>query len=115
ADSADVITPLSGSTTALVYGASGAALDSFDSIGNWLAPSWSGSTTADSSTFGIVASPRQEGTGSARLHYDWTEGTKLREYNSASDNFPNTATIRISVYGDNSGHTLRLFLRDSVD
>ncbi len=114
-DSPDVITPLNGSTTALNYAPASPMTDSFDSIGSWQLPSFSGTTTADSSTFKIVSSPKRQGSGSADLNYNWTEGTVLREYNAGGVQFSNTATFSIWVYGDNSGHTLRLFMRDIAD
>lgn len=114
-DSPDVITPLNGAMAALAYAPASPISDSFDSIGSWQTPGFSGSTTADSSTFGIVSSPKREGSGAADLNYNWSLGTILREHNTGGATFPNNATFSIWVHGDNSGDTLSMFLRDTAD
>lgn len=111
----DTLNTAGGSTSAMVYGsASGTTLiDAFDAIGGWQAPSFSGQTTADSSTFGIAGSPVRQGTGSGNLGYNWTLGTFIREYNSALPQFPAASDFGIWVHGDNSGHQVRITLRDT--
>lgn len=111
----DTLNTAGGSTSAMVYGsASGAvSLDAFDSIGGWQAPSFSGQTTADNSTFGIAVSPVRQGTGSGNLAYNWDLGTFIREYNSSLPQFPAASNFGIWIYGDNSGHQVRICLRDS--
>lgn len=113
ADSCDVITPTGGSSAALSY--RNPPYESFDSIAGWNQPSASGTTTAKDSTFASVTSPRREGTGAARLAYNWAQGNIVRVYSSSKPNIANTSKISIWVYGDNSGHSLRFFVRDPVD
>ncbi len=110
----DVITTSAGSIAALYYGGSATLLDAFDSIGGWKDPNFSGQTNADAaSTFEIVSSPVLQGMGSGRLYYVWGSGNFIREYNSALPEFPAASTFSLWVYGDNSGHSVRLAVRDS--
>ena len=113
-DSADVIAPFSGSTAAMYYGGGTTTVDSFDAIAGWQDPNWSGSTTAAAaSTFAIVTTPKREGTGSGDIYYDFSTGTFLREVTTTRPSFPISAPLSVWVYGDNSGHQVRLCVRDS--
>lgn len=116
-NSPDVILPAEGGVSALTYGlAAGATVvDSFDGIGGWRQPSFSGQTNADpSSSFAIVGSPAREGNGSGRLNYVWgAEGNFIRLYNSSLTEFSGASNFSIWVFGDNSGHEVRVCLRDS--
>lgn len=114
-DSPDALTPVNGGVAALTYSAGRVQTDTFDSVGSWQAPSFSGSTTADSSTYAAVSNPRRQGSGSGDLGYNWTQGTVLREYNSGGATFSNNVTFSLWVYGENSGDTLRLLMRDMGD
>jgi len=114
-DYPDVIAPAGGSTVAMYYAsATGSSIDNFESIGGWRDPNYSGQTNADdASTFTIASSPTYEGFGSGDLYYVWETGNFIREYNSTQPQFPVSATFSIWVYGDNSGHEVRIALRDS--
>lgn len=110
----DVITTSGGSIPALYYGGGATLLDSFDTIGGWKDPNYAGQTNADAAcTFAIVSSPVMQGTGSGDLYYVWGTGDFIREYNSALPEFPAASTFSIWVYGDASGHSVRIALRDS--
>jgi hypothetical protein len=112
----DVLTPTGGSTAAMVYGGAVGTqtLDDFETIGGWRQPSFSGQTNADpASTFGIVTTPVRTGSGSGELYYVWGTGDFIREYNSNLPEFPAASDFSIWVNGDNSGHRVRIALRDS--
>jgi hypothetical protein len=110
----DVVTPVGGSVAALYYGGGTAVVDSFDSLGGWKDPNYSGQTDADAAcTFGIVTSPLLQGSGAGDLYYVWGTGNLIREYDSSLPQFPSTSTFSIWVYGDGSGHSVRIALRDS--
>lgn len=109
----DVISPVGGSTAALEYGGGTTPLHTFDTLGGWQDPNYSGSTNADPAcTFTIVSNPKRQGTGAGDLYYVWGTGTFIREYNSSLPTIPAGALISIWVYGDNSGHEVRLCIRD---
>lgn len=114
-DYPDVIAPAGGSTVAMHYASgTGTSIDNFESIGGWRDPNYAGQTNADdASTFTIASSPTYEGSGSGDLYYVWETGNFIREYNSTQPQFPVSATFSIWVYGDNSGHEVRIALRDS--
>lgn len=116
-NSPDIIVPAEGGIQALSYGeaAGTTVVDSFDGIGGWRQPSFSGQTNADpSSSFAIVSSPSREGSGSGRLSYVWgADGDFIRLYNSNLTEFNGDVDFSIWVYGDNSGHEVRVCLRDS--
>ncbi len=112
----DVISPLNNAIPAMEYGnsASSNSVDTFDSIGGWKDPNYSGQTNADAaSTFVITSSPVKQGTGSGDLYYVWGIGNYIREYNSALPEFVADSDFTIWIYGDNSGHQVRICLRDS--
>lgn len=118
-ESADVIAPNSGSVAAMRYDAVN-RLDGFESQGSWQDPNFSGSTNADAaSTFTIASSPVLAGSGSGRLHYVWGAGSFIRTFNNAnptsSIEIPASSNLRISVFGDGSGHNVRICVRDVVD
>lgn len=117
-DSADVIAPLNGSTACMSYNSPGGAtsLDGLNAIGGWQDPNFSGQTNADlTSTFQIVTTPKREGTGAADLYYVWGTGTYIREYNATRPSFPSNSVLSVWVYGDGSGNTLQLCVRDAND
>lgn len=110
----DVITNTGGSIAALTYGGGETLIDGFNDLGGWKDPNYSSQTTADAaSSFAIVSSPVLEGSGSGDLYYVWGSGSYIREYNSTLPEFPANSTFSIWVYGDNSGHQVRICLRDS--
>jgi hypothetical protein len=115
--SPDVLLPAEGSTTALIYGqaAGTTQVDPFDAIGGWRQPSFSSQTNADpSSSFAIVTSPVRQGSGSARLSYVWGEsGNFIRVFNQSLTEFNGASDFSLWVFGDNSGHEVRICLRDS--
>jgi hypothetical protein len=112
----DVLNTASGSVAAMEYSnlSGTVTLDGFESIGQWRQPSFSGQTNADpSSSFGIVSSPVRSGVGAGRLNYVWGTGNFIRLYNQGLPQFPAASDFSIWVNGDNSGHRLRVCLRDS--
>ena len=111
----DVITTVSGSVAALSYGGGATLVDAFDVIGGWKDPNFSAQTNADAaSTFDISAAQVRQGTGAGRLYYVWGAGNFIRQYNSALPAFAAAgATFSLWVYGDNSGNTVQICLRDS--
>ena len=115
----DVIQPVGGAGTALEYGGSTGNdydIDNFEDSGGWKDPNYSSQTNAGAdSTFGISTSPVYEGSGAGDLYYVWDTGNFIREYNSSLPEFPASATFSIRIYGDNSGHQVRICLRDSDD
>jgi len=118
-DSADVLSTSGGSLAAMTYDNTTTTLDGLNAIGLWQAPSFSGTTTADDSTFGIVTTPTLEGSGSGRLNYNWALGTLIRERaanpNASLPTFNADSDFGIWVYGDNSGNQFRISFRDPVD
>ncbi len=113
---ADVLSPMNGSTAALAYGSgSGTQLDSFDSLGSWKEPGYSGQTNAESSSYGLDTSIKHEGSSSLRISATWGSGNTVREYNSAMPSFTFTtgSTITYWVYGDGTDSTLCFMIRDS--
>ena len=115
----DVIEPLGSAVSAFEYGGStgsGIAIDNFEDSGGWKDPNYSSQTNASGdSTFGITTSPVYEGSNSGDLYYVWDTGDFIREYNSSLPEFPAYATFSIWIYGDGSGHQVRICLRDSDD
>ncbi len=114
----DIISANTGSTLAMNYGGSGGAtsIDNFEAIGGWMDPNYSGQTSADpTSSFVIASSPTHEGSGSGDLYYVWGAGSHIREYNSSQPQFPAASDLSLWIYGDNSGHQIRITLRDPVD
>jgi hypothetical protein len=110
----DVISPVGGSSAALEYIAGAAVIDDFEAIGGWKDPNYSGQTDADAaSAFSIAASPTHEGSGAGDLYYVWGTGSFIREYDSSLPEFSAASTFSLWVYGDNSGHEVRICLRDS--
>lgn len=114
----DVIAPQGGSMAALEYiggvGGGPTVIDNFDTLGGWRHPTFSGQTNADpASSFTIASSPRYQGSGSGNLYYVWGTGNFIREYNSSLPEFPAASVFSIWVHGDNSGHQLRICIRDS--
>ncbi|MBX7246645.1 MAG: fibronectin type III domain-containing protein [Candidatus Sumerlaeaceae bacterium] len=115
-ESADVLSAVNGSSAAMSYPSSSGTVDNLDAIGTWQDPNYSGQTTANAtSTFAIVSSPTHQGTGSGDLYYDWGAGTRIREFNNTVNTFPSNSIFSVWVYGDNSGNTLRVMLRDTAD
>jgi Fibronectin type III domain len=116
-DLPDVIDASAGSAVALEYsGSSPTTLHDFDAIGGWRDPNYSGQTNAETdSTFTIVGTPLHEGSGSGDLYYHWGSGDFIREYNSDLDVFPAASDLSLWVYGDGSGHELRIAVRDDSD
>jgi fibronectin type III domain protein len=113
----DVIEDSAGSTVAMEYNASGTTmLDDFDAIGGWQDPNYSGQTDAETDcTFTIVGTPTHQGSGSGDLYYHWGSGDFIREYNADLDVFPAASDLSLWVYGDGSGHELRIAVRDGGD
>ncbi len=112
----DVLNTINGSVAALEYGALAGAtsIDTFDAIGQWRQPSYSGQTNADpSSSFAIAASPVRSGTGSGRLNYVWGSGDYIRLFNQTLPQFSTSSNFSIWMHGDNSGHRVRICLRDA--
>lgn len=112
----DALQAHQGGAVSLIYaaGEGGNVVDSFDAIGGWRHPTFSGQSNADpASTFQIVSSPVYSGTGSGELNYIWGTGDYIRLYNSGLPEFPATSTFSLWVRGDGSGNRLRLCLRDS--
>ena len=110
----DVITTSGGSIPAMYYASSTTLLDGLDAIGGWKDPNYSSQTNADAAcTFAIVSSPLLQGTGAGDLYYVWGTGDFIREYNSTLPEFPADSIFSLWVYGDNSGHRVRVALRDS--
>lgn len=110
----DVITTTASSLPALYYGGAPTLLDGFETIGGWKDPNFSAQTNADAaSSFAIVNSPVLQGSGAGDLYYVWGSGNFLREYNSALPEFPKASTFSVWIYGDASGHRVRLALRDT--
>jgi len=110
----DAIAPVNGSTVALEYTSSAGAVDGFNDLGGWKDPNYSSQTNADAaSTFSIGIGTRREGSGSGDLYYVWGTGTFIREYNSSLPSFPSASVFSIWIYGDRSGHQVRICLRDS--
>lgn len=117
-DFPDVLAANAGSVAALNYSGGGGptSVEDFDNLTGWEDPNYSGSTTAHAdSTFTLAASPTHQGSGSGDIYYRWDTGTRLREYNSAQTQFPTASNLSLWVYGDNSGHEIRISLRDPVD
>lgn len=114
-DFPDAIQPENGGVAALEYtGTSDQMVDSFDQTGPWQQPGYSGQTNADpASSFSIVGTPVREGSGAAKLSYVWGSGNFIREYNPAQPKFPMHSELSFWVYGDGSGHRIRLAVRDS--
>ncbi len=113
----DIIETAGGSTAAMHYGLpEGTVLiDGFESIGEWRHPGFSGQTNADpASTFSIASSPVRSGSGSGHLHYVWGDGDFIRQHNRGLPEFPAASDFSIWVYGDNSGHQVRILLRDAA-
>ncbi len=112
----DVIAAIGGAAAALEYTESAGAtlLDGFNDLGGWKDPNYSSQTNADAaSTFAIGTSIKREGSGSGDLYYVWGTGTFIREYNGSLPSFPSASVFSIWVYGDGSGHQVRICLRDS--
>src|SRR5690606_30922665 len=63
--------------------------------------------------FSIASTPVRSGAGSGRLNYVWGSGDFIREYNQNLPEFPAASDFSLWVYGDNSGHQVRLCIRDS--
>ncbi|MBN1475982.1 fibronectin type III domain-containing protein, partial [Candidatus Sumerlaeota bacterium] len=113
----DVIDASAGSTVALEYDTSGpTTLEDFDDLSGWWDPNSSGQTNAHAdSTFTLAGSPTHQGSGSGDLYYRWDTGDFIREYNSNLDVFPAASDLSLWVYGDGSGHELRIAVRDGGD
>ncbi|MCC5877438.1 MAG: fibronectin type III domain-containing protein [Candidatus Sumerlaeia bacterium] len=113
----DILQVAGGSQEAFLYGAGSGAnvVDSFDSMGGWRHPTFSGQSNADpDSTFQIVSSPVYSGSGSGQLHYIWGSGGDfIRLYNSALTEFTAASDFSIWVRGDGSGNRVRICLRNS--
>lgn len=117
-DYPDVIATNAGSSVVLNYGGAGGPTDveDFDDLTGWWDPNGSGSTNAHADcTFTLAGSPTHQGTSSGDLYYRWDTGNRIREYNSAQTQFPAASNLSLWVYGDNSGHEIRISLRDPVD
>jgi hypothetical protein len=110
----DVITTSGGSLAALYYGGGSSQLDDFETIGGWKDPNYSSQTNADAaSAFSIATTPVLRAAGSGDLYYVWGTGNFIRLYNSALPELPAASTFSIWIYGDGSGHSVRIALRDS--
>jgi hypothetical protein len=115
--SPDVLLPSAGSFPLLKY-VGRATLSDFESLGTWWQPSASGSTNADpSSSLVLASSPVYAGASSGRLNYVWGSGTLIRLFNNggAAVEFPAASDLSVWVYGDGSGHRVRLCVRDLAD
>lgn len=111
----DVLAASGESIAALTYSGT-TIVDGFDALGSWKDPNYSGQTNADAaSAFAIVPSPVKNASGSARLHYVWGTGNFIREYNSSPTAFDATSNYSLWIYGDNSGDSVRLCMRDTSD
>ena len=94
----------------------GDLIDGFEEIGGWRQPGFSGQTNADGdSSFSIASSPVRSGSGSGHLHYVWGGGDFIRQFNQSQPEFPAESDFSIWVYGDGSGHQVRINLRDAAD
>lgn len=112
----DILETQGGSVAALEYGMAdgGVLIDGFEVVGTWRHPGFSGQTNADpDSSFTIASSPVRSGNGSGNLNYIWGTGDFIRLYNSGLPEFPADSDFSIWVHGDNSGHRVRICLRDS--
>jgi len=113
-DAPDVLQAYGGSATCLQYNTGSVTIDNMESIGSWKDPNYAGQTNADAaSSFAIVSSPVHQGSGCGDLYYVWGTGTYLREYDGALPQFPAASNLSFWIYGDNSGHNVRISLRDS--
>jgi N-acetylmuramoyl-L-alanine amidase len=115
-ESADTLSLMPGALPALTSAASTSPilLEDFDDLAEWWDPNSSGQTNADAATEGVVdTTVKFQGTASGRLRYVWGTGTHIRWYNSARPTFPASSVFSIRVYGDGSGHRMRISLRDS--
>jgi len=109
----DVIAPVGGSISAMEYTLVSTLIDDFEDISGWQDPNYSAQTNADATcTFAIVGSAVHQGSGSGDLYYVWGTGNFIREYNSALPEFTADSIFSIWVYGDNSGHQVRICIRD---
>ncbi len=115
--SPDRIDTEGGSLSAMLYSPEEEVLiDGFEAMGGWRQPGFSGQTNADgASSFSIASSPVRSGSGSGHLEYVWGSGDYIRLYNASQPEFPGESDFSICVYGDNSGHRLRINLRDAAD
>jgi len=109
----DVIAPVGGSISAMEYTAVSTLIDDFEDISGWKDPNYSAQTNADvACTFAIVGSPVHQGSGAGDLYYVWGTGNFIREYDSSLPEFTANSIFSIWVYGDNSGHQVRICIRD---
>jgi N-acetylmuramoyl-L-alanine amidase len=113
----DAIAPWGGSAPLMRYvspAVGDQVVDGFDSLGGWRQPSFSQQTNASSeSSFAIVSSPVFNGPGAGRLDYVWGTGNFIRLHNANMPAFPADSDFSVWVRGDNSGHQVRVVLRDS--
>lgn len=115
-DYPDVISANAGSIAALNYSASIGTIEDFDDLTGWWDPNSSGQTNAHAdSTFTLENSITHGGSGSGHLYYRWDTGNHIREYNSSQSLFPSASNLSLWLYGNNSGHQVRITLRDPVD
>lgn len=113
-DYPDVLQAFGGSATCLLYNTGVSTIDNMDSLGTWKDPNYAGQTDADAaSSFAIVSSPLYQGSGCGDLYYVWGTGSYIREYDGAQPQFPAASNLSLWIYGDNSGHNVRITLRDS--
>jgi N-acetylmuramoyl-L-alanine amidase len=114
-DYPDIISANAGSIAALNYTGSG-SIEDFDDLAGWWDPNSSGQTNAHAdSTFTLENSITHGGSGSGHLYYRWDTGNHIREYNSSQTLFPSASNLSLWVYGNSSGHQVRITLRDPVD
>ncbi|TVR50053.1 MAG: hypothetical protein EA425_10695 [Puniceicoccaceae bacterium] len=89
-------------------------VDDFTTLGGWRQPSFSGQTNADpASSFALTASPVLTAGSAGRLDYVWGGGNFIRLFNSTQPTFAADGDFSLWIYGDASGHEVRLALRDS--
>ena len=112
--SPDVIASVGDANAALGYGTpGGGTIDGFESIGGWQQPTYSGQSNAHpDSSFTIVGHPVLYGNGSGHLHYIWGDGDRIRLFNASQPLFPTDSDFSLWIHGDNSGHLLRIVVRD---
>lgn len=99
-------------TTAETY-VSGNVFDTFEDIGGWNDPEFSGSTTGtvpDFTTFSIVSTKKVNGTKSGRLIYEFANetGGVCRVYNSTKPNVGSNSASQVGmwIFGDFSHNML---------
>ena len=86
----------------------GTIIDAMDVMGNWKAPSYSGSTKNVTASWAITTGIKKNGSA-GQLTYTFTQttGGVIREYNSGEPSIEGGTLLGCWVYGDNSGNELR--------